>query len=148
LNCPRPEEAKIAIFAGSEAAILALFTRFDESLRRRVAIENSRRALAPLGKWLEEGWLTECHARIGKDVATDNSVQEIVDALRTLHRMDELRSAVAFQSKVANLRSVIEAAQKELQAFRKSRRRWRVCASKAKLSSMSCAPSNPRLSRE
>ncbi|MGO8847120.1 MAG: AAA domain-containing protein [Methylocella sp.] len=113
-GCPNVQDAAIAARTGTRKAFESLILAFEDSLRRHAAIENSLKALAPLGEWFQEGWLTDCHAHITHDAATDDLVQQIIDALTTLRRMQELRNALSFESKVANLRSVIEATQMEL----------------------------------
>jgi hypothetical protein len=111
---PRAQDAAEAAHAGTREAFESLHTAFEASLRRHAAVENSRTALALLGQWFQDSWLSDCRTRIARDATTDDLVEQVIDALRSLRRMEELRTAVAFETRVAKLRLVIEAAHLEL----------------------------------
>lgn len=114
LTYPRTQDAADAARAGTHEAFESLHVAFEASLRRHAAAESSRTALASLSKWFQDGWHSDCLSRIARDDATDDLVQQVIDALKALRQMEEFRTALAFETRVAKPRSVIEAALTEL----------------------------------
>ena len=84
LACPRPDDAVAMAKEGTPEAFRQFKQGFDAALARHAARVRSRTALAALAAWFTDEWTAANEGRIARGESTQNALQGVVSALRTL----------------------------------------------------------------
>jgi hypothetical protein len=90
--CPRPRDAEAMAKSASETSFAALKRDFEDAIKRNLARQASRKALAALSQWMTPEWMASCDAVIVQGASNALQLVTLLEAVSTLESYQRFRA--------------------------------------------------------
>jgi primosomal replication protein N'' len=114
---PRPRDAEVMAKSESAMSFAALKRDFEDAIRRNLARQASREALAGVSRWLQPDWIAECEAVIVRGASNASKLVKLLEAVPTLEAYQRFRGrANDLDAGVMAIFSILHEAERSLRA--------------------------------